>query len=150
MWRFSQRKSHILTPKTRLSSLAFHQQQNQDLVDEIITILKRNKWIHLLDLSEIPKRLNLDVVRYVLHQNQVGLDSTRLLNFFRWYEHKLGSIKDLDTMSILVVNLCNSHCYRASSGVIDRMIRSCSCSCSCFCSSSESSAFSFTVCMVKV
>ncbi|GMP23710.1 hypothetical protein CsSME_00001212 [Camellia sinensis var. sinensis] len=138
MWRFSQRKSHILTPKTRLSSLGFHQQQNQDLVDEITTKFKRDKWIHLLDLSEIPKKLNLDVVRIVLPQNQVGLDSTRLLNFFRWYEHKLGSIKDLDTMSILVVNLYNSYYYGASSGVIDRMIRSCS-------SSSSQSSISYSL-----
>uniref|UniRef100_A0A5B7BMF1 Pentatricopeptide repeat-containing protein n=1 Tax=Davidia involucrata TaxID=16924 RepID=A0A5B7BMF1_DAVIN len=117
MWRLCQRRPLVLTHQnvtTKTRPLPHRHycssqltQQNEDSVREITTILKCNNWRALLDSSDVPKKLNPDVVQTVLHQNQVG-DSKRLLDFFYWVEHKMGTHQDLNILSILAVNLCNS------------------------------------------
>lgn len=99
--------------------------QNEDSVREITTLLNSHNWQALMESSDIPKKLNTDVIRSVILQNQVG-DPKRLLNFFYWSQHKMGTSnaqQDLDVLSALAVNLCNSNWYGPASDLIKCIIR---------------------------
>ncbi|XP_052207091.1 pentatricopeptide repeat-containing protein At5g61990, mitochondrial-like [Diospyros lotus] len=136
MWRLSQSQRNFTTSTTTAaapvmkkvfssSSQKHHSSSpvtNERLAEEIAQILKFQNWNLLLEQSDIPKRLNADVVRTVLDKHQVG-DPNRLLNFFSWYERKMGAVQDLNILAKLAVPLCNSRYYRHAIDIIQRMIR---------------------------
>ncbi|GMQ09545.1 hypothetical protein CsSME_00052877 [Camellia sinensis var. sinensis] len=130
--KFIKYTDRYLISKTRLVSLKsnhfFHSSQiskeNEDTVRQITSILTHNNWQFLLESSYLPQKLNPDVIRSVLHQNMAG-DPKRLLGFFNWSSHQMGTPQNLNSFSILAIVLCNSNQFAYANWVLERMIEIC-------------------------
>nr|POF12468.1 hypothetical protein CFP56_64084 [Quercus suber] len=72
----AKRRHHVFDPKSLNFCTFSHSQsqtstkQNEDTVNEISAMLKQMNWQCLIESSDIPKKLNPEVVRSVLLQNK--------------------------------------------------------------------------------
>ena len=113
MWRFIRKNPYWLPSINATSNsitdlltrLNYCTSQTQKWVQEISDILCHKNWKFLMGSSDIPKKLNPDVIRSVIRHNR-SVDPKRLLDFFIWSKTKVGTLKDLEVVSILVVSLC--------------------------------------------
>jgi leucine-rich PPR motif-containing protein len=96
-------------------------QSEEGTVKEILAALKQSNWQYLMESSGMPKKLNPEVVRSVLYQNQVN-DPKRLLHFFDWSASVMGVPQNLNSFSILAIALCNSSLFALANGVLERMM----------------------------
>ncbi|PHT43024.1 hypothetical protein CQW23_17049 [Capsicum baccatum] len=86
-------------------------QNNLILVQEIIEILKNNKWKSLIQSSGLIEKLNPDLVQSVLHE---------------WSKHKVGIQSELEIHSFLAALLCSSssnNLYGPANSVLDTVIK---------------------------
>ncbi|MCD7460337.1 hypothetical protein HAX54_043330 [Datura stramonium] len=126
MWRILQRRITRCIEQT-----TFHRhyckiplpQNNLILVQEITEILKYKKWKKLIKSANLRKKLNPDVVRSVLYQDQLGNHLERLLSFFQWSKHKVGIQSDLNIHSFLAARLCSNRLYAPANSVLQHVIR---------------------------
>lgn len=111
----------VLTYQSRKSS-SNTSRINEETVGEITAILRNRNWPHLLNSSpNLLKSLNPDVIQSVLHQNQRA-DPNRLLHFFNWSIHQIGTLQNLKSFLILAAVLCNSNQSRHASILLGQMI----------------------------
>ncbi|RVX03632.1 Pentatricopeptide repeat-containing protein, mitochondrial [Vitis vinifera] len=132
MRRLSQRSPLLLTDQNGFTNTKFFKSiefststptsETLNFSQQISDFLKQNNWKTIMVSSHIPSKLNPDVIRAVLHQNQVG-DPKRLLDFFYWSQSQMGVPQFLDSFSILAVQLCNSELFGLANGVLTQMIR---------------------------
>lgn len=93
----------------------------QRLSWKVSIFLKESNWQTLIKNLKIPNKLNPDVVRSVLVENQVG-NPQRLADFFYWSNCKLRIPQLLDSFAILAVMLCNNNLFGHANGVLNKMI----------------------------
>ncbi|XP_031254189.1 pentatricopeptide repeat-containing protein At5g61990, mitochondrial-like [Pistacia vera] len=132
MLRFSQRcpllfaDQHTTTSARPFKSLEFFSsiaaKETQQLSKQVSDLLRQNNWQTLIANLHIPNKLNPDVVRSVILQNEVG-DLKRLLDFFYWSKSQTGIPHFLDSFSILAIRLCNSNLFGPANGVLNNMIK---------------------------
>ncbi|KAI6675781.1 hypothetical protein NL676_003687 [Syzygium grande] len=120
-WPMSMSRLARLKHVRSLSTSSHSQLDHHRTAGEIAAILHHHDWELLLRSSDLPQRLNPDVVLSVLCQNQVR-DPKRLLSFFRWSDSFLGRPQNLHSFSILAVLLCDSMLFPLADGVAHRMI----------------------------
>lgn len=123
MWRIFHRSIIRCIEQTTFHRNYLVPQNNLILVQQLTQILKNKKWKSLIKSSKLKNKLNPDVVRSVLHQDQLINHLERLLSFFQWSKHKVGIQSDLETHSFLAAILCSNRLYAPANSVLETVIK---------------------------
>lgn len=116
--------TRLLCASVKSHNYCSSSQQSESTATEITRILKYNNWRFLLESSHIAHNLNPDVVHSVLRRTLFDIDARRLLDFFNWSTHHLGTSQNLHSFSILALVLCCSNLYAPGINVLCKMIDS--------------------------